>query len=357
MECSIVSMAKTGTDLRHSIRRRRQQRRRRRPQLPLYVHLLLGMTATSAHRSGPKLPRWPAGPAGEVYFGTLSSGTIYRWTEKEGTVALYPSPQQSIFALRLAADGELFAASGDKGIVYELWPARNPGDVRAARVLEPNQLQSTSLALSPNGDLLVGTGNNAAAFRMALSATAPLIALKAAPTPRPCARRQKHRATGARYGPPAMPPSRRAPATPRLPDAHLERLAAGLAQRPGRDRHRVAERALFAISRQTWRMPNPAADTPALTRHRNRLSRPTTCPRRLQFVVPRPRAAGVPERQANFHLDGHRPQHGPVDLSLVAVHRQRQNLEVALTLDRRQNQYCTKLDTAEIRRTGPIGPK
>lgn len=110
-----------------------------------------------------------AAPEG-VYFGALNSGTIFRWTEDVGVVAIYPSPQQSVYALKRTADGRLFAATGDKGIVYQIVPAENPSNVRGARILEPTQLQGVTLAVSPAGDLLVGTANNAAAYRVSLAA-------------------------------------------------------------------------------------------------------------------------------------------------------------------------------------------
>ncbi|HEX8833306.1 MAG TPA: hypothetical protein VF719_03860, partial [Abditibacteriaceae bacterium] len=112
-----------------------------------------------------------AAPDG-VYFGTFGSGTVYRWNETSGVVPVYPSPQQSVFAMRRAADGKIYVATGDKGIVYQLTPAESVSDVRVARLLEPTQLQALSLAIAPaSGNLLIGTGNNAAAYRVALGAS------------------------------------------------------------------------------------------------------------------------------------------------------------------------------------------
>lgn len=108
-----------------------------------------------------------AAPEG-VYFGTLNSGTIFRWNEKTGATAFYASPQTSVFALERGTDGTLYAATGDKGIVYSISPAANASDARGTRVLEPVQQQATALSLDKNG-LLIATSNNAAVYRVGTS--------------------------------------------------------------------------------------------------------------------------------------------------------------------------------------------
>ena len=104
-----------------------------------------------------------------VYFGTSSSGAVYRWNAENGVTTVFSAPQQSVYALRRAADGKVYAATGDKGFVYQIRPAPGTGEATVARLLEPTQLQALSLALSPGGDLLVGMGNNAAAYKVALA--------------------------------------------------------------------------------------------------------------------------------------------------------------------------------------------
>ena len=106
-----------------------------------------------------------------VYFGASNTGTIYCWKADEGVTALYPSPQQSVFALRRGKNGKLYAATGNKGVVYEIEPGRNANDTRAARLLEPQPTQSLALALAPNDTLLVGTGNTGSAYRVGLNDT------------------------------------------------------------------------------------------------------------------------------------------------------------------------------------------
>jgi hypothetical protein len=110
-----------------------------------------------------------AAPEG-VYFGTSLNGTLYRWSEESGVEALYPSPQKSVFALERTPDGNLYAATGDNGTVYQIRPGKTAADTRVARVLEPDQRQA--LALAQDGStLLIGTGNGGAAYKVNLSNT------------------------------------------------------------------------------------------------------------------------------------------------------------------------------------------
>ncbi len=108
-----------------------------------------------------------AAPEG-VYFGTSLNGTIYRWSENNGVEALYPSPQKAVYAIERLADGNLYAATGDSGVVYQVQPGQNTSDTRVARVLEPDQRQALSLAKVEDA-LLVGTGNSGGAYRFDFS--------------------------------------------------------------------------------------------------------------------------------------------------------------------------------------------
>jgi hypothetical protein len=107
-----------------------------------------------------------AAPEG-VYFGTSLNGTIYRWSEKAGVEALYPSPQKSVFALQRTDNGNLYAATGDSGVVYQIRPGQSAADTRVARVLEPDQRQALALAQA-GSTLLVATGNGGAAYKVNL---------------------------------------------------------------------------------------------------------------------------------------------------------------------------------------------
>ncbi|HEY0074751.1 MAG TPA: hypothetical protein VGB77_11655, partial [Abditibacteriaceae bacterium] len=137
-----------------------------------------------------------------VYFGTASSGTIYRWTPERGAVAVYAAPARAVYALR-AKDGKLFAGvagssgaaarasqmsagqsgtgaiqpislptgSGARGAVYQIEPmpiGESNSGTRAVRLIETTQPQVLAIALSPSGELVAATGNNAAVYRVPL---------------------------------------------------------------------------------------------------------------------------------------------------------------------------------------------
>ena len=131
---------------------------------------MLPRSMPQSRTTGTEILSVAAAPDG-VYFGTSLNGAVQRWNQA-GVATIYTAKdQQSIYALRRAPNGNLYAAAGDKGAVYQLRPAANPGDTKAARVLDPTQLQALSLAITPGGDLVVGTGNNAAAYQIPLGRT------------------------------------------------------------------------------------------------------------------------------------------------------------------------------------------
>jgi hypothetical protein len=130
----------------------------------------IGSPRLSGSRSpGAEVLAVSAAPDG-VYFGTSLNGTVYRWSAERGVVPIYSAPQaQSVYALRRGGDGHLYAATGDKGMVYQIRPSANPKETDTARLIEATQLQALALSTAPNGDLVVGTGNNAAAYRVSLA--------------------------------------------------------------------------------------------------------------------------------------------------------------------------------------------
>ena len=127
---------------------------------------LYEVTAPGGNRNGEVLA--VAASSQGVYFGTSVNGTFYRWTPEAGAVALYPSPQKTVYALQLNTDGTLYMATGDSGVVYHMTPGDSAATTRAARILEPTQQQALSLYLTHGSDsrLLVGMGNNGAAYEI-----------------------------------------------------------------------------------------------------------------------------------------------------------------------------------------------
>ena len=113
----------------------------------------------------PEILAVAAAPEG-IYFGLSNSGTLYRYNAASGVQAIYPSPQNAIYALQRDRDGSIIAATGEKGIVYRITPREDGRAAVGARILEPTQTQALSLNFTPRGDLLIGTGNNAALYRV-----------------------------------------------------------------------------------------------------------------------------------------------------------------------------------------------
>lgn len=134
------------------------------------VAAAIGAGAAPSSQSGSEILAVAALPDG-VYFGTSTSGSLYRWTESGVSVA-YPTPQNSIYSLQVAPDGSLLAGTGEKGIVYQFRTGPGANGTSGARLLEPTQTQALALAVALDGDLLIGTGNNAAVYRAALGSTA-----------------------------------------------------------------------------------------------------------------------------------------------------------------------------------------
>ncbi len=162
------------------------------------------MSGAGLQAQGTEILAIAAMPDG-IYFGTANSGTIYRWTPERGAIPVYAAPARAVYALR-AQNGKLFAAvagssgaaaqaaqisaamtagtsaiqpislpasNGAHGAVYEIdlvAAGDNADNTRAVRLVETTQPQVLAIALSPGGDLLAATGNNAAVYRVPLAA-------------------------------------------------------------------------------------------------------------------------------------------------------------------------------------------
>ena len=99
-----------------------------------------------------------------VYFGTLGSNAVYRYTAARGVEEYWKSPMGAIYALSL--NGGALYAGCDEGAVWRL--SGEIGNVRAARVLDASQPQV--LALAGQGQtLFAATANNAAVYQIGAS--------------------------------------------------------------------------------------------------------------------------------------------------------------------------------------------
>ena len=102
-----------------------------------------------------------ARPNGDVFFGTLTSGAVYRWSAARGVEEFWKSKGRSIYSLLL--DGDDLYAGCDGG---EVWRLNEQGsEVQAARVLDASQPQVLALAKT-GASVYAATANNAAVYQI-----------------------------------------------------------------------------------------------------------------------------------------------------------------------------------------------
>ena len=106
-----------------------------------------------------------AADADGVYFGTLSSSSIYRYTAARGVQEYWKAPLGAIYTLALKG-GDLYAGTDDGG-VWRLSGASS--DVRATRLLDASQPQVLALAFSGD-ETFAATANNAAVYQIGAGA-------------------------------------------------------------------------------------------------------------------------------------------------------------------------------------------
>ena len=111
--------------------------------------------------AGNELTALAAQPNGDVFFGTLTSGAVYRWSAARGVEEFWKSKGNSIYSLLLAG-GDLYAGC-DSGEVWRLNEAG--GQVSAARVLDASQPQVLALA-QQGASIYAATANNAAVYQI-----------------------------------------------------------------------------------------------------------------------------------------------------------------------------------------------
>ena len=138
-----------------------------------------------------------------------------------------------IWALAVDAAGNVFAATGDKGVIYKITP-----DGKGALFYKTNTTNVVSLALTPTGDLIAGTESPGRVFR--IDATGKAFVLLDSPFKEIHALRVDGRRHDLRRRRSA---ARRARATDRPPDADDHRdVAPGGAVRLDRDHQHVDRR-------------------------------------------------------------------------------------------------------------------
>ncbi len=106
----------------------------------------------------------PVGDA--VYFSSLLSGTVSRWTRARGVEEAAKTPARAIYSLRADANGALYAGTGEGGELFRLAP-QGDGTFDVARVLDARQGQIPALDVLADGRVLAATANNAALWQLA----------------------------------------------------------------------------------------------------------------------------------------------------------------------------------------------
>ncbi|HEX9996181.1 MAG TPA: SpoIVB peptidase S55 domain-containing protein [Abditibacterium sp.] len=98
----------------------------------------------------------------DVYFGTATSGSVFRWNAQKGVTELFKTSGRAVYALQML-NGALYAATGERG---EVWRVSGlDGEISGARVLDATQPQVLSLA-SADSRIYAATGNNAAVYQI-----------------------------------------------------------------------------------------------------------------------------------------------------------------------------------------------
>ncbi|RYX80571.1 hypothetical protein EON83_28000 [bacterium] len=129
---------------------------------------ILAALGVSSVDSGPRSSEITGvAPVGDaIYFATLTNGSIYRWTRARGVEEAAKTTGRAIYSLRADTTGVLYAGTGEGGELFRLTP-RGDGTFDVARLLDSPQNQISALALTADGSILAGTGNNAALWSLA----------------------------------------------------------------------------------------------------------------------------------------------------------------------------------------------
>ena len=97
---------------------------------------------------------------GDSYFGTGNDGKVYRLRGNDLKL-IYTAPEPEIYALAFRDDA-LFVGSSPNGKIYKV----NPIDGKATSFFDPKQAYIWSMAVAPDGALVVGTGVEGKLFRV-----------------------------------------------------------------------------------------------------------------------------------------------------------------------------------------------
>ncbi len=99
-------------------------------------------------------------PNGDHFFGTGNDGKVYRLRGTE-LKAIYKAAEPEIYAV-VVRDGAVYAASSPNGKIYKI----DPNDGKATVFFDPKQAYIWALKVAPNGDLIAATGVEGKLFRI-----------------------------------------------------------------------------------------------------------------------------------------------------------------------------------------------
>ncbi len=103
-------------------------------------------------------------PGGRLFAATAPNGKVYEIDANGEGKPLFDPQQSYIWALKLSADNQhLYAATGDEGRIFRI-PLDGSGE--GELWLETGQRHAISMALDPQGKLLVGTDPNGLLYRV-----------------------------------------------------------------------------------------------------------------------------------------------------------------------------------------------
>jgi hypothetical protein len=105
---------------------------------------------------------WAAaeGPDGVIYAATGNRGRVYQIDRAGKSSLLWSAPEPEVFAIAVGKDGAVYAGTSPDGKVYRI------ANGNASEYFAPQSRYIWTLAMAPNGALYVGTGDQGKVFRV-----------------------------------------------------------------------------------------------------------------------------------------------------------------------------------------------
>ena len=107
-------------------------------------------------------------PDGAVWLGTGYRGGLYRVDSTGKGQLVWTAPQTQIFAVTVDRAGVVYAASSPRGKVYRI------ENGQAREYFDPKETYIWSLAIAPDGALIVGTGEQGKVYRVTAAGSGDL---------------------------------------------------------------------------------------------------------------------------------------------------------------------------------------